>query len=54
MKFISSSAHGYLKITPNQLKVAMRAGFEPTSYSMFSKSSVLLEEDCDAGGYMKA
>ncbi len=54
MKFISTAGHGYLQITPNQLKVAMRKGFEPTSYSMFSKSQVLLEEDCDAGGYMKA
>lgn len=54
MIFVSTLGHGYLKITPNQLKVAMRKGFEPTSYSMFSKSQVLLEEDCDAGGYMKA
>ena len=53
MKFISTSGHGYLQITPNQLKVAMRKGYEPTSYSMFSKSQVLLEEDCDAGAYMK-
>ena len=52
MKFISTSGHGYLSITPNQLRVAMRKGFEPTSYSMFSKSQVLLEEDCDAGAYM--
>ena len=53
MKFISTSGHGYLSITPNQLKVAMRKGFEPTSYSMFSKSQVLLEEDVDAGAYMQ-
>ncbi len=52
MKFISTAGHGYLQITPNQLKVAMRKGFVPTSYSMFSKSQVLLEEDCDLSGYM--
>jgi len=52
MKFISTSSHGYLSITPNQMKVAMRKGYEPTFYSMFSKSQVLLEEDCDASAYM--
>jgi hypothetical protein len=53
MKFLSTSSHGYLIITPNQLKVAMKKGYVPTAYSMFSKSQVLLEEDCDAGAYMK-
>jgi hypothetical protein len=53
MKFISTAGHGYLEMTPNQLKVAMRKGYEPTSYSMFSKSRVLLEEDYDAYQYMK-
>jgi len=53
MKFLSTSSHGYLIITPNQLKVAMRKGYEPTGYSMFSKSQVLLEEDVDAGAYMR-
>jgi len=53
MKFITTSGHGYLEITVNQLKVAMRKGFKPTGYSMFSKSRVLLEEDCDAPKYME-
>lgn len=53
MKFISTNSHGYLSITPNQLKIAMSKGYKPTSYSMFSKSQVLLEEDCDAGAYMQ-
>jgi len=52
MKFISTSSHGYLSITPNQMKVAMKKGFVPTCYSMFSKSRVLLEEDYDCRAYM--
>jgi hypothetical protein len=53
MIFFSTSGHGYLRISINQLKAAYRKGFVPTSYSMFSKSQVLLEEDCDAPEYMK-
>ena len=53
MIFLETSSHGYLQLTISQLKKAYRKGFVPTSYSMFSKSQVLLEEDCDAPEYMK-
>jgi len=54
MKFISTAGHGFLSVTPNQLKKAMGLGFKPTCYSFVNKSSVLLEEDCDAGAFMDA
>ena len=53
MKFIETPSHGYLKITPMQLKEAMARGFVPTHYSYISKKSVLLEEDVDAYGFMQ-
>jgi hypothetical protein len=53
MTFISTSGHGYLKITPKQLKKALDLGYEPTTFSFMNKSSVLLEEDLDAGAYLK-
>lgn len=54
MVFISTSGHGYLKVTTNQLLGAMKRGFKPTSFSFFNKSSVLLEEDCDMPGFIKS
>jgi len=53
MTFINTTGHGYLKITPNQLKKAYIKGFKPTSFSFFNKNNVLLEEDCDFSNYIK-
>jgi hypothetical protein len=53
MLFISTSGHGYLRITHNQLRKSMQLGFVPTSFSYVTKSFVLLEEDCDADSYMQ-
>jgi len=53
MTFISTSGHGYLKITINQLKKALLKGYIPTTYSMMNKSNALLEEDVDAGEFAR-
>ena len=54
--FISTSGHGYLKVTLNQLLKAMENGMKPTGYSMVSRAGnyALLEEDVDAGRYLDA
>jgi len=53
MTFISTTGHGYLQITHNQLKKAILMGFKPTTCSFINKRNVLLEEDCDAPAFMK-
>ena len=52
MTFISTSGHGYLKITINQLKSALKKGFKPTSFSFMNSKTVLLEEDLDAPSFL--
>ena len=49
MKFISTAGHGYLQVTHAQLR---RSGFLPSTYSFLNKRIVLLEEDCDAQGFL--
>jgi hypothetical protein len=53
MKQIITDGHGYLKITPRQLKAALDKGFVPTHYSFINKNTVLLEEDIDEGNFLK-
>ena len=54
MTYISTAGHGFLKVTISQLKKAMKNGFEPTSFSFVNKSGALLEEDVDAGEFLRA
>lgn len=54
MEFISTSGHGYLKVTLNQLIDAMQEGFEPTGYSYLSFTHAFLEEDVDASNFLEA
>lgn len=53
MHFISTSGHGYLRISLNQFFKARARGFIPSSYSYINTKCVLLEEDCDATEYLK-
>ena len=53
MKMIITCSHGYISMTINEFKKGLKKGFVPTTYSMMSKSRVLLEEDVDAPNYMK-
>jgi len=52
MKFISTSGHGYLRVTKKQLTKAQSAGFKPTSYSFYNDTCALLEEDIDCGNFL--
>ena len=54
MLFISTSGHGYLRVTLNQLKTAIDKGFTPTSYSFINSNAALLEEDNDSTSFLKA
>jgi hypothetical protein len=51
--FISTSGHGYLKVTLKQALEAMYRGAVFTDYSFMSFSHALLEEDIDAGTYIR-
>lgn len=53
MHFISTSGHGYLRITISQFKKAYRKGFRPSTCSYINNNSVLLEEDNDMIDYLK-
>ena len=53
MTFISTTGHGYLQITHNQLKKALIMGYKPSTCSFINKRNVLLEEDCDMPDFMK-
>jgi len=52
MKFISTSGHGYLVVTKNQLAKATALGVEFSKYSFYNEKVALLEEDVDAGKYL--
>ena len=53
MKFISTSGHGYLKITRKKLAVAIDKGYKPSVYSFYNDKIALLEEDSDLGKYLE-
>lgn len=48
--FISDPGHGWLKVPLADLPT----GFEPSFYSFKDKHYAYLEEDCDAGAFLKA
>lgn len=52
MHFISTSGHGYLKISLKQFEKAYKVGFRPTPYSYINHNTVLLEEDIDSFNYL--
>ena len=52
MKFISTSGHGYLRVTKKQLQKAMNKGYKPTGYSLFNDKCAMLEEDVDLGNFL--
>jgi len=53
MKFISTSGHGYLRVTRNQVNRAIVKGYKPSNYSFYNDKCAMLEEDCDAGEFLK-
>lgn len=54
--YISTSSHGYLKLTFNQFLKVYKEGFRPSFYSYISNTKehyVLLEHDYDMEDYLK-
>lgn len=50
-RFISDPGHGWLEVPAGEV---VRLGLRPTRYSYEHDGMVYLEEDCDAGPFIKA
>jgi len=52
-KFIETPSHGYLQVDEKVVRDAMARGCVITGYSSCDGKFAYLEEDCDAGSFMK-
>jgi len=50
-EFISTPSHGYLRVPEPDYRAS---GYKASAYSYKSAGYVFLEEDCDAGGFIRA
>ena len=51
LNFISTPSHGYLMVSENDYRIS---GYKASRFSYRHEAHVYLEEDCDAGGFLRA